>query len=78
MPTPDGPRIEYTPPKQPSGKVIQAFALSRDLKLEGTHSSNNFELAWPTGFGKIRELPEIDRVGWFSVAGAQYKLLKGQ
>ena len=28
--------------------------------------------------GKVREFPEIDRVGWFSVAEANVKLLKGQ
>jgi predicted NUDIX family NTP pyrophosphohydrolase len=26
----------------------------------------------------VREFPEVDRVGWFSVAQARSKLLKGQ
>jgi predicted NUDIX family NTP pyrophosphohydrolase len=63
--------------KQPSGKVITAFAVLGDLDLEGT-VSNTFELEWPKGSGRVREYPEIDRVGWFSVAEANTKLLKGQ
>ncbi|BBX02322.1 NUDIX hydrolase [Mycolicibacterium moriokaense] len=76
-PAPDGPRIEFLPLKQPSGKVITAFAVRGDLDLDGTFS-NTFEMEWPKGSGQIREFPEIDRVGWFSVAQARSKLLKGQ
>lgn len=76
-PPPDGPRVEFAPVKQPSGKIITAFAVRGDLDLAGTHS-NTFELEWPKGSGQIREFPEIDRAGWFSVAEARSKLLKGQ
>ncbi|BBY83643.1 NUDIX domain-containing protein [Mycolicibacterium pulveris] len=76
-PPPEGPRIELAPVKQPSGKVITVFAVRGDLDLTGS-VSNTFELEWPKGSGKIREFPEIDRVGWFSVAQARSKLLKGQ
>src|SRR5262249_48185636 len=54
---PDGPRIDFAPLKQPSGKVITAFAVRGDLDLEGTFS-NTFELEWPKGSGNIREFPE--------------------
>ena len=74
---PAGPRIDFVPVKQPSGKIITAFAVRGDLDLDGTFS-NTFELEWPKGSGNIREFPEIDRVGWFSVAAARSKLLKGQ
>jgi predicted NUDIX family NTP pyrophosphohydrolase len=74
---PDGPRIDFAPLKQPSGKVITAFAVLGDLDLEDTFS-NTFKLEWPKGSGNIREYFEIDRVGWFSVAEANEKLLKGQ
>ena len=74
---PDGPRIDFAPLKQPSGKIITAFAVRGDLDLEGTFS-NTFELEWPKGSGKVREYPEIDRFGWFSVTEAYVKLLKGQ
>ncbi len=76
-PPPDGPRIDFPPLKQPSGKVITAFAVLGDLDLEGT-ASNTFTLEWPKGSGNVREYPEIDRVDWFSVTAARSKLLKGQ
>jgi predicted NUDIX family NTP pyrophosphohydrolase len=74
---PQGPRIDFEPVKQPSGKVITAFAVRGDLDLEGSFS-NTFELEWPKGSGKIKNFPEIDRVGWFPVAAARLKLLQGQ
>ncbi|MGY4651109.1 NUDIX domain-containing protein [Mycobacterium sp. URHB0021] len=74
---PDGPRIDFAPLKQPSGKVITAFAVRGDLDLEGTFS-NTFELEWPKGSGRVMEFPEIDRVAWFPVSRAAEKLLKGQ
>jgi predicted NUDIX family NTP pyrophosphohydrolase len=74
---PAGPRIDFAPLRQPSGKVITAFAVRGDLDLEGA-VSNTFTLEWPKGSGNIREYPEIDRVGWFSVAEATTKLVKGQ
>ncbi len=74
---PDGPRIDLGPLKQPSGKIITAFAVGGDLDLDGT-VSNTFELEWPKGSGNVREYPEIDRVGWFCVSEARSKLLKGQ
>jgi predicted NUDIX family NTP pyrophosphohydrolase len=74
---PAGPRIDFAPLRQPSGKVITAFAVRGDLDLEGA-VSNTFALEWPKGSGNVREYPEIDRVGWFSVAEATTKLVKGQ
>lgn len=74
---PTGPRLDFAPVRQPSGKVITAFAVRGDLDLEGTFS-NTFTLEWPKGSGNLREYPEIDRVGWFDVATARSKLVKGQ
>ena len=76
-PPPDGPRIDFPPLKQPSGKIITAFAVRADLDLEGI-VSNTFTLEWPKGSGKFREFPEVDRVGWFEVSEARSKLTKGQ
>ncbi|KUI41985.1 NUDIX hydrolase [Mycobacterium sp. IS-1590] len=74
---PDGPRIEFAPVKQPSGKIVTAFAVQGDLDPEGT-VSNTFTMEWPKGSGTFREFPEIDRVAWFPVPQARSKLLKGQ
>lgn len=76
-PPPDGPRFDLSPLKQPGGKIVTAFAVQGDLDLEGT-VSNTFTLEWPKGSGNVREYPELDRVGWFSVPEARSKLLKGQ
>ena len=74
---PSGPRIDLTPVKQAGGKVVTAFAVRGDLDLTDAHS-NTFELEWPKGSGRIQAFPEVDRVGWFPVARARVKLLKGQ
>jgi predicted NUDIX family NTP pyrophosphohydrolase len=74
---PAGSRIDFAPLRQPSGKVITAFAVLGNLDLEGA-VSNTFTLEWPKGSGNIREYPDSDRVGWFSVAEATTKLVKGQ
>jgi predicted NUDIX family NTP pyrophosphohydrolase len=76
MPPPPGPRIEFPPLKQASGKIVTAFAVRGDLDVADAHS-NTFELEWPKGSGRIQVFPEIDRVGWFTVAQARIKLLKG-
>ncbi len=77
LPLPKGPRIDFGPLKQPSGKVVTGFAVLGDLDITAARS-NNFEMEWPKGSGKMREFPEVDRIGWFSVAQARIKLLKGQ
>ncbi len=74
---PAGPRIDLGPLKQPSGKVVTAFAVQSDLDVTDAHS-NTFGLEWPKGSGTVREFPEVDRVGWVTVARARTKLLKGQ
>ncbi|MDP7706333.1 NUDIX domain-containing protein [Mycobacterium sp. TY815] len=74
---PAGPRLDFGPVKQPSGKVVTAFAVRADLDVTDARS-NTFEMEWPRGSGRMREFPEVDRVGWFSVAQARDKLLKGQ
>jgi predicted NUDIX family NTP pyrophosphohydrolase len=74
---PTGPRLDMAPVKQPGGKIITAYAVRGDLDV--AHSrSNTFELEWPKGSGKVREYPELDRVGWFAIDTARSKLLKGQ
>ncbi|MCV7198767.1 NUDIX domain-containing protein [Mycobacterium angelicum] len=74
---PDGPRIDLGSVQQAGGKTVTAFAVRGDLDITDARS-NTFEMEWPKGSGKLREFPEVDRVGWFSVAQAHEKLLKGQ
>jgi predicted NUDIX family NTP pyrophosphohydrolase len=77
LPVPAGPRIDLGALRQPSGKVVTTFAILGDLDVTDARS-NTFELEWPKGSGTMREFPEVDRVGWFAVAPARAKLLKGQ
>lgn len=73
---PEGPRIDLGPIRQPSGKILVTFAVHGDLDVTDARS-NTFEMEWPKGSGKLQDFPEIDRVGWFPVAHARVKLLKG-
>ncbi|WLQ07464.1 NUDIX domain-containing protein [Arthrobacter oryzae] len=63
--------------RQPSGKVITAFAAEWDFRPESI-VSNTFPLEWPRGSGVINHYPEIDDARWFSEAEARTKLVKGQ
>ncbi|MFL6088774.1 MAG: NUDIX domain-containing protein [Aeromicrobium sp.] len=62
--------------RQPSGKVVTAFALEGEVEL-ADFRSNTFEMEWPRGSGRMESFPEVDRAGWFPVAAARTKLLKG-
>jgi predicted NUDIX family NTP pyrophosphohydrolase len=73
---PPGPRLDLGVVKQPSGKVLTVFAVRGDLDLTDARS-NTFEMEWPRGSGRIKSFPEIDRLGWFAIADAHVKLLKG-
>jgi predicted NUDIX family NTP pyrophosphohydrolase len=77
LPLPAGPRLDFGSLKQPGGKVVTAFAVRGDLDITDARS-NTFEMEWPKGSGRVREFPEVDRVGWFPVTQARTKLLKGQ
>ncbi|HYC37024.1 MAG TPA: NUDIX domain-containing protein [Usitatibacter sp.] len=65
------------PLKQPSGKMVLAWACEGDCDAHSIRS-NLFSMEWPPRSGNLREFPEIDRAGWFSLEEARGKLLKGQ
>jgi predicted NUDIX family NTP pyrophosphohydrolase len=73
----DGRFIELGELKQPSGKVVHAWALQQDVDAAALRS-NTFTLEWPKGSGAVRAYPEVDRAGWFDLAAAREKLLPGQ
>ena len=73
----DGKFIELGEVKQPSGKIVHAWALKKDLDVTRIES-NSFTMEWPKNSGKIREYPEVDRAGWFDLDQARKKILKGQ
>ena len=48
-----------------------------DLDLTN-FKSNNFEMEWPKGSGKVASFPEIDRVAYMTPRLALSKILPGQ
>jgi predicted NUDIX family NTP pyrophosphohydrolase len=63
--------------RQPSGKMIVAYAVPGDFDLAGFRS-NRFEIEWPPRSGHLQSFPEADRAGWFTLGQARHKLNKGQ
>jgi predicted NUDIX family NTP pyrophosphohydrolase len=60
-----------------SGKLVTVFALPGDFDLTRL-KSNLFSMEWPPRSGQTKAFPEADRAGWFSLADAALKLVKGQ
>jgi predicted NUDIX family NTP pyrophosphohydrolase len=63
--------------KQPGGKVVMAWTVEADVDA-GTIASNRFQMEWPPRSGVMAEFPEVDRAGWFTLAEAGRKIVKGQ
>jgi predicted NUDIX family NTP pyrophosphohydrolase len=63
--------------RQKSGKLVRAWALRGDLDAARIRS-NTFPLEWPPRSGKMLEVPEVDRAGWFTLAAAREKINPAQ
>jgi predicted NUDIX family NTP pyrophosphohydrolase len=63
--------------RQPSGKLVAAWALEGDFD-PAVLKSNFFSIEWPPRSGRMQQFPEADRAGWFAPAEAHRKILKGQ
>jgi predicted NUDIX family NTP pyrophosphohydrolase len=66
-----------TPLKQPSRKLILAWAFEGDCDAS-TIKSNTFKIEWPPRSGREAEFPEVDRAEWFTPNRAMRKIVKGQ
>lgn len=64
-PAPDGPAIDLGQIRQKGGKEVVAWALEGDLD-PALATSNTFPFEWPPRSGKRIEIPEVDRVEWFT------------
>jgi len=73
----DGRFIELGSLKQPSKKIVHAWALEKDLDTTKV-VSNSFEMEWPRNSGMVQEFPEIDAAAWFSIEEARHRIFKGQ
>lgn len=72
-----GPVLPLGEIKQRGGKRVVAFALEGDLDVTAI-SSNEFELEWPPGTGRMQSYPEVDRAAWLALPDAAEKLLASQ
>jgi predicted NUDIX family NTP pyrophosphohydrolase len=75
--TPEGPVEELGGVRQKGGKRVRAWGVEGDLDAE-TIVSNTFELEWPPRSGRVIEVPEVDRAGWFSLEQAREKINPAQ
>lgn len=73
----EGEFLALSPLRQPSGKVILAWAFEGDCDATRM-KSNLFTMEWPPRSGKMVEFPEADRAGWFDLESAKVKIIKGQ
>ncbi|MGO7581602.1 NUDIX domain-containing protein [Rhizobium ruizarguesonis] len=65
--------------RQPGGKIVVAWSIEADPVLDvNVIQSSEFQMEWPPRSGQVKSFPEVDRAGWFSLADAAIKLLKGQ
>jgi predicted NUDIX family NTP pyrophosphohydrolase len=74
---PRGEFISLGDAKQPGGKIVHVWAVEEDWNPERLES-NLFEMEWPPRSGKWQRFPELDRAGWFQIAEARHRILKGQ
>ena len=76
-PPPHGECVDLGELKQPSRKIISAFAAHGDFD-PASLQSNRFELEWPPKSGRLQSFPEVDRAQWFTLAEARGKIQSGQ
>jgi predicted NUDIX family NTP pyrophosphohydrolase len=75
---PRGDFIELGTIQQKGGKIVHAWAFAGEWDENRPLQSNTFELEWPPRSGRIQRFPEIDQVGFFSIARARQKLKETQ
>ena len=64
--------------RQPSGKVIHAWAIEAADLDPAAITSSTFDMEWPPRSGRMTAFPEVDRAAWFAWPEAQVKILVGQ
>ncbi|WP_028050421.1 NUDIX domain-containing protein [Cellulomonas sp. URHD0024] len=76
-PATDSPDLDLGTVRQKSGKLVTAWAREGDLD-PALAVSNTVEIEWPPRSGRLIEIPEIDRVGWFDASRAAELVVAGQ
>jgi len=73
----DGEFISLGELRQPSGKMVHAWALEGELDVTRIRS-NTFTLEWPRDSGLRQSYPEVDAGRWFAVEEARARITPGQ
>lgn len=63
--------------RQAGGKLVTAYALEHDLD-PATIRSNDFEMEWPPGSGKLKRFPEVSAAIWLTLEEARAMMLPSQ
>jgi predicted NUDIX family NTP pyrophosphohydrolase len=74
---PAGPFLPLGTVTQRSGKIVHAWAFEGDCDPAAA-SSNVTSTEWPPKSGRLIEIPEIDRVAFFTIADARRVINVGQ
>jgi predicted NUDIX family NTP pyrophosphohydrolase len=72
-----GPFLELGSVRQPSGKIVIAWAFEGDCD-PALLVSNTCQVEWPPRSGRHLEIPEVDRGRWFSIGKAHRRIRKEQ
>jgi predicted NUDIX family NTP pyrophosphohydrolase len=73
----EGTFVPLSPIKQKNGKIVLAWAVEGDCDADAIRS-NTFALEWPPKSGRVKDFPEVDRAGWFTVDEAKKKINPAQ
>jgi predicted NUDIX family NTP pyrophosphohydrolase len=74
---PEGDFLPLSHVTQKSGKIVRAWAVEGDCDAQAIQS-NTFTLEWPPKSGRMREFPEVDKAGWFTIKEAKEKINPAQ
>lgn len=75
--TVDGVFISLGSIRQTGGKIVSVWALEGNCDPEKL-VSNFCQMEWPPRSGRMIEIPEVDRGGWFLLSEAKARILPSQ
>jgi predicted NUDIX family NTP pyrophosphohydrolase len=62
----------------PKGEVDEGEDWLADARREMREETGFAPEEWPPRSGRVQRFPEVDRAGWFEIAEAKRKILRGQ
>ncbi len=73
----EGSFISLAPVEQKGGKKVYAWAFEGNCDPSAIRS-NQFQMEWPRGSGRLETFPEIDRAAFFSIDEAKLRINPAQ